>query len=100
MIFIDLDNVVYYIQRDAERIRSVGPRGDTVRNVATSIQAPFQIRFRSLVRSGCDFVFPCDASGCVEMDALSDAARNDYLYARAMVGRELAPPAVVSPAFH
>jgi hypothetical protein len=54
----------------------------------------YQLRFRPLSRSGSPFVFPCDARGQVQLDALSDRARNNYLYARAMVGRELGPPAV------
>jgi hypothetical protein len=30
----------------------------------------------------------------LDLDRLSDRARNNYLYARAMVGRELSVPAV------
>jgi hypothetical protein len=35
----------------------------------------------------------------VDLDELSENARNNYLYARAMVGRELATPAVESSEF-
>jgi hypothetical protein len=38
--------------------------------------------------------FPCDASGQVNLDALSDRGRNNYLFARAMVGREFSTPDV------
>jgi hypothetical protein len=38
--------------------------------------------------------FPCDANGHVNLDGLSEAARNNYLYARALVGREFSTPAV------
>ena len=55
---------------------------------------PFQLRFRSLFDSGRGFAFPCDDAGRVDLDQLSERARNNYLYARAMVGRELAVPAV------
>jgi hypothetical protein len=55
---------------------------------------PFQLRFRSLFDSGRGYAFPCDDSGQVDLDHLSERARNNYLYARAMVGRELAHPAV------
>jgi hypothetical protein len=60
---------------------------------------PFQLRFRSLFESGRGYAFPCDRAGRVDLDQLSERARNNYLYARAMVGRELAQPAVeaVSP---
>jgi len=54
----------------------------------------YRVYFRSLFHSGRGFAFPCDARGEVHLDALSERARNNYLYARAMVGRELAPPAV------
>ena len=55
---------------------------------------PYQLCFRSLLKSGTGFVFPCDARGTVHLDALCERTRNNYFYARAMVGRELAPPAV------
>jgi hypothetical protein len=54
----------------------------------------FQLCFRSLSHSGRDFAFPCDAKGQVSLDHMSERARNNYFYARAMVGRELTPPAV------
>ena len=61
--------------------------------------AAFQIRFRSLFDSGRGYAFPCDQRGAVDLDHLSERARNNYLYARAMVGRELEMPAV-RPALH
>jgi hypothetical protein len=60
----------------------------------TTTATAFQLRFRSLFKSGRGYVFPCDEAGRVDLDNLSDRARNNYLYARAMVGRELAVPAV------
>ena len=54
----------------------------------------YQLCFRSLFHSGGGFVFPCNSRGEVHLDGLSERARNNYLYARAMVGRELAAPAV------
>jgi hypothetical protein len=56
----------------------------------------FHLRFESLFVPGRALAFPCDESGCVQLDALSDPARDKYLYARAVVGREYAMPAVVS----
>ncbi len=55
---------------------------------------PYLLRFRSLFDSGCGYAFPCDEKGRVHLDDLSEEARNDYLYARAMVGRELAAPSL------
>ena len=56
-----------------------------------------EIRFRSLFNEGRALSFPCDSEGHVELDALSDRARENYLYARAVVGREFAYP-LVQPA--
>jgi hypothetical protein len=60
----------------------------------------FQLCFRSLLNSGRGFSFPCDNRGQVNLDSLSDQARNNYLYARAMIGRELALPAIEAIALH
>jgi hypothetical protein len=54
----------------------------------------FQLRFQSLFDPGRGFAFPCDEHGQVNMDQMSDTARNNYLYARAMIGREVGTPAV------
>ncbi len=40
------------------------------------------------------YCFPCDHAGRVDIDALSDAERIDYLYARALIGRRFQAPAV------
>jgi len=60
----------------------------------------YELRFQSLFDSGRGFAFPCDPQGQVDLDRLSDRARNNYLYARAMVGRELSCPAVKAAALH
>ena len=54
----------------------------------------YQLRFQSLFVSGRGFAFPCDGQGRVDLDLMSERARNNYFYARAMVGRELSMPAV------
>jgi len=54
----------------------------------------FELRFQSLFNEGRALAFPCDAAGHVDMDALSERARDNYLYARTVVGREFATPAV------
>lgn len=59
------------------------------------LAARYQLRFESLFQQGRALAFPCDAQGRVAMDALSERARCNYLYARAVVGREYATPAVV-----
>ena len=54
----------------------------------------FEVRFLSLYTQGRGLAFPCDAAGHVDLDVLSERGRSNYLYARAMVGREYATPAV------
>jgi hypothetical protein len=60
----------------------------------------YEIRFQSLFKPGRALSFPCDAQGRVELDALSDRARDNYLYARAVVGREFAFPSVLPSCTH
>lgn len=55
----------------------------------------WQLRFESLFHPGRGLAFPCDDRGQVPMDSLSERARDNYLYARAVVGREFATPTVV-----
>lgn len=66
----------------------------------TSTSPRYELRFRSLFNEGRALAFPCDAGGHVELDRLSDRARNNYLYARAVVGREFAAPAVQLSELH
>jgi hypothetical protein len=42
----------------------------------------YELRFHSLAAEGTGYAFPCDAGGRVNMDTLTDRARNNYLYAR------------------
>jgi hypothetical protein len=57
--------------------------------------AAYLLRFQSLFHPGRALMFPCDPAGRVEMDRLTERARENYLYARAVVGREFATPSVV-----
>ena len=59
-----------------------------------STPTQFELRFQSLFDNGRGFSFPCNPKGQVDLDRLSERARNNYFYARAVVGRELAFPAV------
>lgn len=62
--------------------------------------AAYELRFQSLFNEGRALTFPCDAKGRVELDALSERALQNYLYARAVVGREFATPAVLATELH
>ena len=66
----------------------------------SSRPADYELRFQSLHAAGRAYVFPCDAAGHVDMDALSDAARENYLFARIVVGHDVSPPAVIVGATH
>lgn len=59
-----------------------------------SSSSQFQLCFRNLFDNGRGYAFPCDPEGHVDLDRMSERARNNYFYARAMIGRELAYPAV------
>ena len=56
--------------------------------------AAFEIRFQSLFNHGRALAFPCDSTGVVNLDAMSEKARNNYLFARGMIGREDATPCI------
>ncbi|MDH5338703.1 MAG: hypothetical protein OEW22_02920 [Rubrivivax sp.] len=60
----------------------------------TALSASHELRFASLYQPGRGVVVPCDATGRVDLDALSERLLNAYLGARAMVGREYAFPVV------
>ena len=56
--------------------------------------ADYELRFKSFSDEERTLAFPCDASGHVDMDGLSEKARQEYLYVRAVVGREFSMPVV------
>ncbi|HMC16273.1 MAG TPA: hypothetical protein VKI18_11610 [Albitalea sp.] len=60
-----------------------------------SAETGYQIRFRSLLQEGRALSFPCDSHGEVDLNALTQHALDDYLFARAMIGREFATPALL-----
>ena len=67
---------------------------------ATHTQSPrFELRFQSLFHEGRGLAFPCDAEGRVDLDALSERGRVNYLYARTLIGRDYSVPAVC-PTLH
>jgi len=67
----------------------VGPEETTMHaSTLTLTAAAFELRFTSLFHAGRALAFPCDASGRVDLDRLSERARTNYFYARAVGGRE------------
>lgn len=75
-----------------------------VTDSAASIQTPvhmspadgidFELHFANLFEYGRAYSFPCDAVGLVDLDRLTERARGNYFYARAMIGRDLHFPVV------
>ena len=61
----------------------------------STFDAHYELRFQSLFVPGRALTFPCDQRGQVELDTLSERARRNYFYARAVVGRDFATPQVV-----
>lgn len=59
-----------------------------------TLAATHELRFVSLFHAGRGVSIPCDASGAVNLDALSERMRLAYLGARAMVGRDYNYPTV------
>ena len=66
-------------------------------NAAPRHAAAYQLSFHPLPGTGRHLAFPCDASGRVDLDGLARRHLNDYLYARAVIGREFVAP-MVEPA--
>jgi hypothetical protein len=60
----------------------------------------FELHFPSLTLARAALSFPCDARGAVPLDRLSERARNNYLYARALMGRDYGTPTVLSSPAH
>ncbi|MEO5698132.1 MAG: hypothetical protein ABIQ60_13475 [Burkholderiaceae bacterium] len=58
------------------------------------MNATYEVLFQSLFHPGRALCFPCDEHGQVNLDSLSDRARENYLFARAVIGREFAHPAI------
>ena len=56
----------------------------------------YELRYTGLFNRGRGFAFPCDVQGHVDIDRLSDHARVNYLYARTVIGAELAAPIVLA----
>lgn len=69
--------------------------GSTAMRPISAPDARYHICFQSLKDEALALEFPCDAEGRVELDGLSDRARMNYLFARAVVGCEFRRPAVV-----
>lgn len=71
------------------------PAEDGRADPATDAAPAAQLQFRPRGAGRRLLSFPCNPNGQVEIDLLSAQARNDYLFARALRGRDYAFPIVV-----
>lgn len=55
------------------------------------------LHFEPLSAQGAGLDIPCDPEGQVGLDALGDKLRNDYFFARALIGCVFARPTVRQP---
>jgi hypothetical protein len=80
------------------RCRVVGAKIKPMHPSLMDSRAPAlcELRFQSLFNAGYSYAFPCDAAGKVDLDSLSDKARENYFYARTLIGREFANPTVAN----
>ena len=60
----------------------------------------YELRFRSLFQPGRGLSFDCDSAGNVDLDALSERALQNYLYARTVIGCEFFIPVVRARDLH
>ena len=61
---------------------------------AAAARSAYELRFQSLFHAGRALAFPCNAQGDVYLDALTERALENCLFARAVVGHEYASPVV------
>ena len=63
--------------------------------LASALEHPLhELRFMSLFNDGRGLTFPCDSAGHVDLDELSERARQNYFYARTFIGREFFLPSI------
>ncbi|MDR7334119.1 hypothetical protein [Roseateles asaccharophilus] len=57
-------------------------------------QSTHLLHFEPLTAGDASLDIPCDREGRVGLDALGDKLRNDYFFARTLIGRLFAAPTV------
>lgn len=62
--------------------------------VASAPEPTHLLHFEPLAYQGTGLDIPCDPQGRVGLDALGDKLRNDYFFARALIGCLFARPIV------
>jgi hypothetical protein len=57
-------------------------------------EARYELRYTDLLDPGRGLAFSCDVRGHVDMEGLSDRELLNYLFARALVGKQLSLPTI------
>ncbi|HEY8881677.1 MAG TPA: hypothetical protein VIN03_29195 [Roseateles sp.] len=78
-------------QPDAPQFASETPLADALHAEA---EPTHLLHFEPLSAQSAGLDIPCDPQGRVGLDALGDKLRNDYFFARALIGRLFARPTV------
>jgi hypothetical protein len=73
---------------------------DAAMNAIRHADAAFELRFQPLFETGRALGCPCDPQGNVDLDGLSERARGNYFFARSLIGRDYAQPAVLCRTLH
>jgi hypothetical protein len=74
--------------------------GDDAMKTSANPVEHYELRFEPLFDGRRALCFPCDPNGRVDLDALSERARHNYLFARAATGRDFAWPCVAPASLH
>lgn len=62
--------------------------------INSQLDRRYELHFQTLLRPGRSWAFSCDAEGNVDMNVMTERSRNNYLFARALVGIDLDTPRV------
>jgi hypothetical protein len=80
---------------DATNFLVVAAKEQGMNGSNSQVGGTYELRYDDLFVAGRGYAFPCDADGRVDLDALSERARINYQYARAVVGRHTSMPSVL-----
>ena len=79
----------------ASAARQEPAKSDTL-NPSMTPRLSHHLYFAALFDTGRALSFPCDRGGEVQLDGLSERARNNYFFARTVVGRDYGLPIVIA----
>jgi hypothetical protein len=87
------DTCFYEAESKFERSAGLGKQ-ELCMEVSSTRPPKHELKFRPLSGRGSACAFPCNVLGQVDLDALDERARNNYLFARISVGRIFHSPTI------